>query len=131
MAGSYLRHSYVLAKGAELVADDTGGRLVLGLGVSHRPVNGALGIAMDDPAGDLVRYTAELRDWFAGKGPTTHLPQPAPVAVPLHHATLGMRAAGTADGIMPTMWSPERLTGSSQRPATARRAVRAKVEGWC
>ncbi|MCE0766295.1 hypothetical protein LWC35_25830 [Pseudonocardia kujensis] len=33
---------------------------------ASRPVNAALGIAMDDPGGDLVRYTAQLRDWFAG-----------------------------------------------------------------
>ena len=125
VADIYLRHSYVLAKGAALIADDTGGRFVLGLGVSHQPVNTALGIAMDDPGGDLLRYTAELRDWFAGKGPTTHLPQqPAPVAVPIHHATLGMRAveraAEVADGIMPTMWSPERVERSREVIARGR-----------
>ncbi|GAA4704813.1 LLM class F420-dependent oxidoreductase [Pseudonocardia yuanmonensis] len=119
VADIYLRHSFTLAKGAALLADDTGGRFVLGLGVSHQPVNAALGIAMADPAGDLVRYTAELRDWLAGKGPVTHLPQqPAPVAVPVHHATLGMRAveraAENADGIMPTFWSPERVERSRE-----------------
>jgi hypothetical protein len=31
-------------------------------------VNAALGIATADPDGDLMRYTSELRDWFAGKG---------------------------------------------------------------
>jgi len=39
----YLRHPYVCAQGAALIADATGGRFVLGLGVSHQPVNEALG----------------------------------------------------------------------------------------
>src|SRR5947209_19961505 len=36
------RHSYVCAQGAALIAEATGGRSVLGLGVSHPPVTDAL-----------------------------------------------------------------------------------------
>ena len=39
IANIYLRHSYTCAQGAALIADATGGRFVLGLGVSHPPVN--------------------------------------------------------------------------------------------
>jgi 5,10-methylenetetrahydromethanopterin reductase len=117
IANIYLRHPYVCAKGAALIADDTGGRFLLGLGVSHQPVNTALGIDMSAAPGDLRRYVLAVRDWLAGLGPTTHLPQqPAPVPVPLYVATLGLRAteraAEIADGIMPTMWSPERVRQS-------------------
>ena len=49
IANIYLRHSYVCAQGAALIADATGGRFVLGLGVSHPPVNSALGIDMGEP----------------------------------------------------------------------------------
>src|SRR5713101_9203998 len=49
IANIYLRHSYVCAQGAALIADATGGRFILGLGVSHQPVNGALGIDMQEP----------------------------------------------------------------------------------
>src|SRR5215467_6289684 len=56
IANIYLRHSYVCAQGASLAADATGGRFVLGLGVSHPPVNRALGIDMADPPGALRRY---------------------------------------------------------------------------
>src|SRR5262245_27011251 len=45
VANIYLRHSYVCAQGAALISDLTGGRMILGLGVSHQPVNGALGIS--------------------------------------------------------------------------------------
>src|SRR5437660_6784126 len=46
IANIYLRHSYTCTQGAALIAEATGGRFVLGLGVSHQPINRALGIAM-------------------------------------------------------------------------------------
>jgi alkanesulfonate monooxygenase SsuD/methylene tetrahydromethanopterin reductase-like flavin-dependent oxidoreductase (luciferase family) len=45
----YMRHSYACAKAASLIADATGQRMVLGLGVSHQPVNAALGVEMSSP----------------------------------------------------------------------------------
>ena len=120
IANIYLRHPYTCAKGASLIADDTGGRFVLGLGVSHQPVNDALTIDMSNAPADLHRYVIEVRNWLDGNGPATHLPlQPAPVRVPIYIATLSLaaveRAAEIADGIMPTMWSPERVTQSAAR----------------
>lgn len=120
IASIYLRHPYTCAKGASLIADDTGGRFVLGLGVSHQPVNDALAIDMSHAPADLHRYAVEVRNWLDGNGPATHLPQqPAPVRVPIYIATLSLaaveRAAEIADGIMPTMWSPERVTQSAAR----------------
>lgn len=125
IANIYLRHSYACAKGAELIADATDGRFVLGLGVSHQPVNRALGIDMTNAADDLDTYVREVRSWLAGDGPATHLPQQsAPVPVPIHVATLSLaaveRAAEIADGIMPTMWSPERVVQSAERVARGR-----------
>jgi alkanesulfonate monooxygenase SsuD/methylene tetrahydromethanopterin reductase-like flavin-dependent oxidoreductase (luciferase family) len=118
IANIYLRHPYACAKGAELIADDTGGRFLLGLGVSHQPVNRALGIDMTNAAEDLYRYTLAVRNWLDGQGPVTHLPQqPARERVPIYLATLSMgaveRAAEIADGIMPMMWSPERVAQSA------------------
>src|SRR5215475_11003922 len=49
VANIYLRHPYVCAQSAAMIADATGGRMVLGLGVSHQPVNRALGIDMLSP----------------------------------------------------------------------------------
>jgi alkanesulfonate monooxygenase SsuD/methylene tetrahydromethanopterin reductase-like flavin-dependent oxidoreductase (luciferase family) len=74
VANIYLRHPYVCAQGAALIADATGGRLILGLGVSHPPVNQALGIDMADPPMALRRYVTAVRSWLRGEGPTTHLP---------------------------------------------------------
>jgi len=53
VANIYLRHPYVCAQAAALIADATGGRMLLGLGVSHQPVNRALGVAMESPIAAL------------------------------------------------------------------------------
>jgi alkanesulfonate monooxygenase SsuD/methylene tetrahydromethanopterin reductase-like flavin-dependent oxidoreductase (luciferase family) len=117
IANIYLRHPYVCAQGAALIAEATGGRFVLGLGVSHQPVNGALQIDMTHAGDDVSRYTKEVRSWLRGDGPATHLPQhPASHRVPLYVAAVTSktveRAAEVADGIMPIFWSPERVRQS-------------------
>src|SRR5262249_28331344 len=99
IANIYLRHSYTCAQGAALIADATGGRFVLGLGVSHQPVNRALGIAMPDPLGELRRYVGGGRRGRGGEGPATRLPQrPAPVPVPLYLAAMTSPAVELGGG---------------------------------
>src|SRR5829696_2897594 len=125
IANVYLRHSYTCAQGAALIADATGGRFVLGLGVSHQPVNRALGIAMPDPLTTLRRYVTEVRSWLRGEGPPTHLPQrPSPQPVPLYVSALGERAVELggelADGIMPLFWTAERVAQSKAWAARGR-----------
>src|SRR5438876_5110976 len=117
IANIYLRHSYACAQGAALIADATGGRFVLGLGVSHPPVNKALGIDMADPPTMLRRYVTAVRSWLRGEGPATHLPQrSAPRPVPIYMAAVSSRtielAGELADGIMPFLWSAERVKKS-------------------
>jgi alkanesulfonate monooxygenase SsuD/methylene tetrahydromethanopterin reductase-like flavin-dependent oxidoreductase (luciferase family) len=125
VANIYLRHSYTCAQGAALIAEATGGRFILGLGVSHQPVNGALGIEMEDPLGSFRRYLTEVRGWLRGEGPATHLPQrPASVPVPLYAGCLTSSTvelgAELADGIMPLFWSVERVTQSRAWAARGR-----------
>ena len=117
IANIYLRHSYVCAQGAALIADATEGRFVLGLGVSHPPVNKALGIEMGDAPSALRRYVTSVRSWLKGEGPATHLPQrPTARPVPLYVAAVTSRtvelAGELADGIMPFLWSAERVRKS-------------------
>ena len=130
IASIYLRHSYTCAKGASLIADDTGGRFVLGLGVSHQPVNDALAIDMSNAPADLHRYAIEVRNWLDGNGPG-HPPSPA--ARTRHGADLhrdaqpgGRRASRTnrrrhhADHVVPRTSHPKRRPGrSGPRPGTA------------
>ena len=117
IANIYLRHSYACAQGAALIADATEGRFVLGLGVSHPPVNKALGIEMGDAPSVLRRYVTAVRSWLKGEGPATHLPQrPTARPVPLYVAAVTSRtvelAGELADGIMPFLWSAERVRKS-------------------
>lgn len=119
VANVYLRHSYTCAQGATLIAEATGGRFILRLGVSHQPVNGALGIDMGDPLDTLRRYLIDVRNWLQGEGPATHLPQrPASVPMPVYAGCLTSSTvelgAELADGIMPLFWSVERVVQSKE-----------------
>jgi alkanesulfonate monooxygenase SsuD/methylene tetrahydromethanopterin reductase-like flavin-dependent oxidoreductase (luciferase family) len=119
VANIYLRLPYLCAKAAILAADATGGRLILGLGVSHQPVNRALGIDMPDPAGALRDYAVEVANWIRGDGPATHLPQqPSPYPIPIHLAALTSQnvelASEIADGVMPIWWSVDRVKQSKR-----------------
>ena len=118
IANIYVRHSYACAQGAALIADATDGRFVLGLGVSHPPVNQALGIDMGDAPSALRRYVTAVRSWLRGEGPATHLPQkPSVRPVPLYVAAITSRtvelAGELADGIMPFLWSADRVKKSA------------------
>ena len=119
VAHTYLRLPYLCAKAAIVAADATEGRMVLGLGVSHQPVNRALGIDMPKPAEALRDYAVEVISWLRGEGPATHLPQqPSPYPVPVYLAALTSQnvelAGEIADGVMPLWWSVERLARSKR-----------------
>src|SRR5262245_50928848 len=125
IANIYLRHPYVCAQGAAFIADATSGRFILGLGVSHQPVNRALGIDMPEPQAALRHYVTAVRSWLRGEGPATHIPQrPAPSPVPVYVAALASPAVELggelADGIMPFLWSAARVTQSKVWAARGR-----------
>jgi alkanesulfonate monooxygenase SsuD/methylene tetrahydromethanopterin reductase-like flavin-dependent oxidoreductase (luciferase family) len=117
IANVYLRHSYVCAQGAALIADATEGRFILGLGVSHPSVNKALAIDMGEPPAALRRYVTAVRAWLKGEGPATHLPQrPTLQPVPIYVAAVTSKtveiAGELADGFMPFMWPASRVDKS-------------------
>ena len=117
IAHIHLRLPYLCAKAAGLAADATGGRFILGLGVSHQPVNRALGIDMPNPSMALRDYATEVASWLRGEGPATHLPQqPSPYRVPIYLAALTSQnvelAGEIADGVMPLWWSVDRVARS-------------------
>jgi alkanesulfonate monooxygenase SsuD/methylene tetrahydromethanopterin reductase-like flavin-dependent oxidoreductase (luciferase family) len=125
IANIYLRHPYLCAKGAALIADATKGRMILGLGVSHQPVNMAVGITMKTPVSSLRDYAIEVAAWLRGEGPVTHLPQqPSAYPVPIYLGALTSStvelAGEVADGYMPFLWSAERLNRSKSWAARGR-----------
>jgi alkanesulfonate monooxygenase SsuD/methylene tetrahydromethanopterin reductase-like flavin-dependent oxidoreductase (luciferase family) len=124
-----------LCQAAALAADATGGRFILGLGVSHQPVNRALGIDMPNPSMALRNYATEVANWLRGDGPTTHLPQqPSPYPVPIYLAALTSQnvelAGEMADGVMPVWWSVDRVARSRRwiECGRAKAGGRAKLE---
>lgn len=125
IANIYLRQPYLCAKAAALIADATDGRMILGLGVSHQPVNRALDIDMPSPINTLRQYTVSVARWLRGDGPATHLPQqPAVHTVPIYLGALTsatVEVAGElADGVMPFLWSAERIARSKTWTARGR-----------
>src|SRR5215813_9080174 len=64
----YPRHPVLLAQEALTLQEVSGGRLRLGIGVSHRPVmEGALGLDMGQPLAVAREYVAVLRQALGGR----------------------------------------------------------------
>src|SRR4051795_11099387 len=99
VANIYLRHSYVCAQATSFIAEVTSGRMILGLGVSHRVVNTQLGISMGAPLPTLRTYVADVQNWLRGDGPAFLLPRrPLPVGVPIYIAALSSKAVEQGTG---------------------------------
>ena len=61
----YPRHPVATAQAALTLAEQTGGRYILGLGVSHKAsMEQQLGLRLDDPLGVMREYVAVLRGAF-------------------------------------------------------------------
>jgi F420-dependent oxidoreductase-like protein len=94
---TYPRHPLALAAQARTVQEAVGGRLTLGLGVSHRPiVEGQWGFAFDRPARYLREYLSALMPLLRGE------------SVAVRGATV--TAVGAVDG--PAVAAPSVLVGA-------------------
>lgn len=66
----YLRPAGDLAGAASYLAEVSGGRFTLGLGVTHGPVHKVLGVTPGPPLSDMRAYVADLRSaWGANPAP--------------------------------------------------------------
>ena len=109
----YFRHPWLCAAAASMVQEVSGGRLTLGLGVSHRPFMQALGIDMGNARDKLRSVTVELRKIWNGE---TSIGVPArkpKTPIPIYYGALALetaRLAGElADGAEFYMCPAERL----------------------
>jgi 5,10-methylenetetrahydromethanopterin reductase len=119
----YLRHPAVTAAAAAVIDELSGGRLVLGLGASHRSiVEESLGLALTQPLAYLEEYVRVVRAVLSGKPVyhqgeffrlqgyqlSTKLGRPN---LPIYVAVLGLtaaeRAACYADGVILTLTPPD------------------------
>lgn len=105
IAQTYARHPHTARAAQRTLHESSGGRFLLGLGVSHAPlVEGIRGLSYDTPYSDMVVYLAAMRS----------APFMAPAAEdepPTIIAALGPKmlrlAAEAADGAHPYFATPE------------------------
>ena len=134
IANIYLRHPALCAQTAVAIDDTSKGRLILGLGVSHRPlVEDIYKEKMDRPREFLREYITTIRNITTGKGyPGAPMqPQAATHKVPIY---VGALALGTvelcgemADGAMlylcPKSRMPRVMAALEKGAAKAGRSV--------
>src|SRR5690242_14641774 len=123
----YPRHPVLLAQEALTLSDVTGGRLRLGIGVSHRPsMEQALGLDMGQPLEVIREYVAVLRAALGGR--VAHrgaryrvdwqmaVPK-VPAAPPILLAGLGPKmlelAGEIADGAVLWLCAPDYIRGEA------------------
>lgn len=126
-----LRHPALLGMEAATLDEVTGGRLRLGIGVSHRiTIEQWYGLSIDDPVGRITEYTQILRSIFANGGDDVEGKHyvsrfslqrySARADLPILWAAMGPKmleaAARYADGIVLWMCSPAHIR-TSIRPA--------------
>ena len=106
----YMRQPVMAAASALTIQEISGGRMVLGLGVSHKPVNDRYEIVMGDPVEKMRGYVKAVKSFMDGTAPQLTLKREVP-KVPVYIAGLTKGAAKlageAADGIMPYMSTPE------------------------
>ncbi len=124
IAKIYFRHPCLMAMTAQTITELSDGRLILGLGISHRPLIESLGISMASPQDDLRAYVQTVQQALHGEAVGLFHPRPTLHAVPIYLAALTEDTAAVggeiADGIMPFL--PTR-TYLSRLVAAARAAA--------
>ncbi len=115
IANIYFRHPFLAAMTAATISDLSEGRLVLGLGISHRPLIESLGMKMEQPREYMRLYVQTVKRALSGQsiGSFFH-PRPATYPVPLYVAAVTTESAEIggelADGIMPFLPARSYLT---------------------
>ncbi len=109
IANIYMRQPVVATATALTIQEITGGRMILGLGVSHKPVNSRYDIDMGNPIESMRNYVGEVKAFADGTSPRLSLKRKVP-DLPVYIAGLTKAAAQlageVADGIMPYLCPP-------------------------
>ncbi len=116
----YLRHPLLAALHVMTIDQLAPGRMLLGLGTSHVPINNAFGIGMDKPLTALREYVSSLSKIFRGEDEALAalaargIAAPRPVGkIPIYVAGISPRSIGVtgelADGSLPLNYAPHGL----------------------
>ncbi|NSW88294.1 LLM class flavin-dependent oxidoreductase [bacterium] len=112
IANIYLRHPVMCAAESMNIQELTSGRLILGLGVSHKPVNARLGIDMGDPIESMRNYVNSVRSYIDGSSDQISLKrkvEPVPIFIAGLTEKTAELAGEVADGLMPYLASADHL----------------------
>ena len=134
----YPRHPVLLAQEALTLADATGGRLRLGIGVSHKPaMEGGLGLDMGRPLEVMREYVAVLRGALTGRvehrgaryraawmSGLPSLPAPPPILLAGLSVKMLELAGEIADGVVLWLCAPDYIRREAM-PALRRGRERA------
>jgi alkanesulfonate monooxygenase SsuD/methylene tetrahydromethanopterin reductase-like flavin-dependent oxidoreductase (luciferase family) len=105
IAKIYFRHPCLTAMTAQTITELSDGRLLLGLGISHRPLIESLGISMDNPREYLRSYVQTVQQALRGEAVGSFRLRPTTYPVPIYLAALTVETAALggeiAEGIMP------------------------------
>lgn len=122
IANIYLRHPALAGASAVAIDELSAGRLILGLGVSHRPLLDALGIEMKEARTYFRSYLETVKKVIAGgslrEGMRIQF-RPAVHRIPIYLGALALEtvelAGEMADGAMLYLCTPERVRTAVER----------------
>jgi alkanesulfonate monooxygenase SsuD/methylene tetrahydromethanopterin reductase-like flavin-dependent oxidoreductase (luciferase family) len=132
IANIYFRHPFLCAATARSIAELSRGRLLLGLGMSHRGMLASLGIDMGDARQALKTYVEFVKNALNGTVTKNFLnPPPSPFPVPVYVAGNTVESATVAgavgDGLMPFLsplgYLPSLIAAAHTAAASAGRNV--------
>ena len=73
IANIYMRQPVIATATALTIQEITGGRMILGLGISHKPVNDRYEIDMGDPVESMKDYVTAVKSYADGSNPALSL----------------------------------------------------------
>ena len=122
IANIYLRHPALAGASAVAIDELSEGRLILGLGVSHRPLLDALDIEMKEARTYFRSYLETVKKVIAGgslrEGMRIQF-RPAVHRIPIYLGALALEtvelAGEMADGVMLYLCTPERVRTAAER----------------
>lgn len=128
IANIYYRHAFLAAMTAQTIAELSEGRLILGLGMSHRPLLESMGIEMTNPRQYLGEYTQTVKGILNGEAGSGFFEARAcQYEVPILLAALTTASAEVAgreaDGIMPFLAGRDYLSQLVEATKDATKSV--------
>lgn len=114
IANVYVRDAYAMAQTRRTLAELSGGRFILGLGVSNEGLNSARGHRWEMPLPKMREYL-DAMDAAAAALDAPEPPRPAPLYIAAHGPKLQRLGARRTDGVITYLMPPTHTATSRDR----------------